>query len=686
MTLTANARLGRITLALSLLVFCGASTATATVSSLKLNSEPGDYVGQGQQLFVGATDGSFGLDLGFSLPGVLLKVEAPGNSWFLQFSGPYGGLLQVGVYSAVARWPFNGSQPGLSVYGNSRGCNTVTGSFEVKEAVYDVDYKIVSFWATFEQHCEGLAPALRGEIRYNAHVPIELSVPLETAGTDNQPLVLPVTAMDSLGGHVLLTALDLPSGATFADNGNNTGTFAWTPSYGQHGTHIVRFRGQNVQGATETVSSYITVLPSNDDLDDAFAITGVPGMPSLTASMSGATKQFGEPGWADVPSVWFKFVAPTSERLVFHTTGSSFETLPTIYVDATPETPVTFADLVPVATAPVSGSSRVVLETTAGTVYFIAVEGWPSGDSSFTLHQRRAELSRLLWRHTSGAITIWTVDGAGTIVSNPRYGPFSGWEPVKIVVGPDGRTRVLWRHTSGLITIWTLDTAGNIVSHPTHGPRAGWIASDMVIRADGEIQLAWTRPDGALSVWRMPSDASVQWSGLAYGPYTGWQPLGIAVDRYLTRRTLWRGGSGTIGLWSEAESYGAPSFAVYGPYAGWTPVDIAAGSDEAARILWRHSSGAFGLWRQLPNGNISTASYGPYAGWEAMAVATANISPAYDPRMAPDYGDVYSRILWRHTNGGIALWKTGILGNLVASFTYGPFPGWTVVDIAAGPE
>ncbi len=125
---------------------------------------------------------------------------------------------------------------------------------------------------------------------------------------------------------------------------------------------------------------------------------------------------------------------------------------------------------------------------------------------------------------------------------------------------------------------------------------------------------------------------------------------------------------------------------MYGPFAGWTPLDITAGSDETARILWRHSSGAAGLWWHLPNGSVSAASYGPYAGWEVMAVAVASISPAYSPSISPDYGDVYSRILWRHTNGAIALWKTGTLGDLVTNFAYGPFAGWTIVDIAVGPE
>ncbi len=36
---------------------------------------------------------------------------------------------------------------------------------------------IVAFDATFEQHCEGAVPALRGEIRYNANVAVNVTAP-----------------------------------------------------------------------------------------------------------------------------------------------------------------------------------------------------------------------------------------------------------------------------------------------------------------------------------------------------------------------------------------------------------------------------------------------------------------------------------------------------------------------------
>ncbi len=42
-----------------------------------------------------------------------------------------------GEYVGAARAAFSYPAPGLDVFGNGRGCNTVTGRFTVLESVYD---------------------------------------------------------------------------------------------------------------------------------------------------------------------------------------------------------------------------------------------------------------------------------------------------------------------------------------------------------------------------------------------------------------------------------------------------------------------------------------------------------------------------------------------------------------------
>src|SRR5262249_57651693 len=77
-----------------------------------------------------------------------------------------GDVLAVGNYPKATRYPFNGTGNGLSVSGDGRGCNTLTGSFRVKQAVFSaVDNSLQNFDATFIQHCEGGTPAPTGQVQ-----------------------------------------------------------------------------------------------------------------------------------------------------------------------------------------------------------------------------------------------------------------------------------------------------------------------------------------------------------------------------------------------------------------------------------------------------------------------------------------------------------------------------------------
>src|SRR5439155_925091 len=89
------------------------------------------------------------------------------------------------LFPGAVRWPFQAaSAPGLSVYGDGRGCNTLTGRFLVLEGTYGADGGVQSFAADFEQHCEDGVPALFGSIRYRAGDPACAGQPDGTACDD----------------------------------------------------------------------------------------------------------------------------------------------------------------------------------------------------------------------------------------------------------------------------------------------------------------------------------------------------------------------------------------------------------------------------------------------------------------------------------------------------------------------
>ena len=76
--------------------------------------------------------------------------------------------IKVGYYGDLRRFPFhNPIKGGLSWYGNGRGCNTLTGWFAVDKAIY-TGTTLTAIDIRFEQHCEGLVPALRGAIHWTA--------------------------------------------------------------------------------------------------------------------------------------------------------------------------------------------------------------------------------------------------------------------------------------------------------------------------------------------------------------------------------------------------------------------------------------------------------------------------------------------------------------------------------------
>lgn len=131
-----------------------------------LSSMPGDYIGGGATRSFTELNAT----LNVSATGPRLYVNVGGDSWW---SGEFAGMytlarLEPGYYGDLQRYPFhNPIRGGLSWSGDGRGCNTLTGWFVVDRVVYAMD-KLSEIDLRFEQHCEGMAPALRGKIRWRA--------------------------------------------------------------------------------------------------------------------------------------------------------------------------------------------------------------------------------------------------------------------------------------------------------------------------------------------------------------------------------------------------------------------------------------------------------------------------------------------------------------------------------------
>jgi hypothetical protein len=153
-----------------------------TTGSLAFNGDPGDYIsggrphsystGAGDVLSVNSNEG-------------YLSVSVTGHDgawWSLDLAASSGQTLAVGTYLDAHRYPFQGSGPGLDISGDGRGCNQLTGSFEIQKLVSGPNGYVEALDATYEQHCEGGTDALRGEVHIvNAPAPKELQLGLEVS-------------------------------------------------------------------------------------------------------------------------------------------------------------------------------------------------------------------------------------------------------------------------------------------------------------------------------------------------------------------------------------------------------------------------------------------------------------------------------------------------------------------------
>lgn len=154
-----------------------ATNAQAQITKLVVNSPAGDYVGQGQSYVLMPVDGNFHMETNFqSIPGVSFFYHNGDYSrwWQIDFCAPNGGPLQIGQYVDARRYGFQPSgHPGFQAFADSRGCNTLVASFEIKALTYDTNGAVASFWATAAQNCEGFMPTLQLELMYNmdAQVP-----------------------------------------------------------------------------------------------------------------------------------------------------------------------------------------------------------------------------------------------------------------------------------------------------------------------------------------------------------------------------------------------------------------------------------------------------------------------------------------------------------------------------------
>ena len=177
--------LGMATGSTGLLPGTEAYALLVTDGSFGFSGDEGDWVSGGQSYaYSTASQDRLNVSANSDNSVVSLAVDgANGDWWHLDLAAPSGKSLAPGNYTRATRHPFNEpTEPGLSLGGNGRGWNTLTGEFTISEVEFGPHGYVKKLDATFEQHCEGGTTAARGEVHItNPAPPAELDLGLAVA-------------------------------------------------------------------------------------------------------------------------------------------------------------------------------------------------------------------------------------------------------------------------------------------------------------------------------------------------------------------------------------------------------------------------------------------------------------------------------------------------------------------------
>jgi len=272
--------------------------------------------------------------------------------------------------------------------------------------------------------------------------------------------------------------------------------------------------------------------------------------------------------------------------------------------------------------------------------------------------------SDILWRHTSGSLYQWQMDGTSVIGTGSPGGAGTDWTVVGAgdFDGDGGKADILWRHsTTGQVYVWlmngvTLQSLGS----PGTVPDLGWqIVGVGDFNGDGKADILWRHSTtGQVYVWLMNGMSLLTPGTPATVPDLGWQIVGVGdFDGDGKADILWRHSTtGQVYLWLmngvTLQSLGSPGTV---PDLGWQIVGVGDfNGDGKADILWRHTSGVVYEWLLDGTSQIGAGSPGG-AGtdWTIVGVGDFN-------------GDGRADILWRHTSGAVYTWLlygTTVIGN-----------------------
>ncbi|MGD8913057.1 MAG: Ig-like domain-containing protein [Candidatus Thiodiazotropha sp.] len=116
----------------------------------------------------------------------------------------------------------------------------------------------------FDTNSTGIYSIQMDDITTGPVAPLLQFIPVRSTYEGNQVGFI-VEASDANGDRLVLSAVPLPVGAIFADNGDGTAFFNWTPSAGQAGRYTITYTASD--GILSSSRSAMIIVNSNTDTD-----------------------------------------------------------------------------------------------------------------------------------------------------------------------------------------------------------------------------------------------------------------------------------------------------------------------------------------------------------------------------------------------------------------------------------
>jgi microcystin-dependent protein len=266
--------------------------------------------------------------------------------------------------------------------------------------------------------------------------------------------------------------------------------------------------------------------------------------------------------------------------------------------------------------------------------------------------------SDILWRHDSGQVYFWEMDGLGVKAEGavahaavPNAWHIEGTGDFDADLSDD----ILWRHDNGQVYVWEMSGL-NIKAEGTivHAAVPNTFHVEGISDFDGDLKsdILWRSDSGQVYLWEMNGLGIKAEGGIAHAavPST-WHVQGIGdFDGDGNSDIFWRHDSGQVYVW-EMNGLNIKMEGTIGHDAVPTTWQVQGvgdfDGDGKSDILWRHDSGQVYIW-EMDGLNVKA---------EGLVAHAPVTSDWHVESVGAQYGDSNSDILWRNDNGQVYVWE-----------------------------